>query len=125
MEASTAEVVAQLQEQNAVLKEMLEECKKQTKENEQHTYKLEVIYAANIFSFKNLFPQTHFHAKTISRKHFSIQKPCPANIFLFKNHIPQTFFHLKTLSRKHFFIYKPYPANKLSCKNLFPQTVFH
>ena len=43
-----------------------------------------------------LCPWNIFYIKTLSRKHFFIQK-----------FIPQTFFQTETLSRKHFFIEKP------------------
>ena len=54
---------------------------------------------------RRLIPQTFFHTKTRSRKHFFIEKPYPANSFFAKSCIPQTLF-----------IPKPYPANSFSRK---------
>ena len=56
---------------------------------------------------RRLIPQTFFHTKTRSRKHFFIEKPYPANSFFAKSCIPQTLF-----------IPKPYPANSFSRKPL-------
>ena len=52
-------------------------------------FRVEKPHPANTFSSRNPIPQPLFHQKTLSRKHFFIEKPYPATIF----------------------IKKPYPAN--------------
>ena len=89
---------------------------------------LQTFFPANTFSFRNLIPQTVFHAKINPANNFHLIF-FPANTFLCKNILPQTFFHYKTfipwiflyaktLPRKHFFIQKLYPANIFMQKNL-------
>jgi len=69
---------------------------------------------------RRLIPQTYFHTKTRSRKHFLIKKHYPANIFFkakpyptntfsLKTPIPQTRFSLKAVSRKPFLFQNPIP----------------
>ena len=59
-------------------------------------------YPADTLSLKKHIPQTLFYSKTLSRKHFFIQKAYPARIVFTQNSYPaNNFFGTKHISRKH------------------------